>query len=252
MLCIANFLIAFLPGILWMWYIYRSDKFEPEPPGKVIFVFFGGFLAVLPVALLEVGMSSLLGLSGDIDSLYEAVGSSWFVAGIIEEFAKFGVVLFAVYYTKEFNEPIDGIIYSSAAALGFATLENFFYMMKHGTAIILVRGPLSTLGHLLFSAIWGYGIGRGKFHPRIARRLAISGLLLAASAHGLFNFLLMSQQVFGSALGALLSFCVLPFTMALWMLLRREIQRAEAISPFNPRRHPDELNETEKAEPEKS
>jgi len=250
MLCIANFIIAFLPGILWMWYIYRSDKFEPEPLGKIILVFFGGFFAVLPVVLLEVGMSSLLGLSGDIDSLYEAVGSSWFVAGIVEEFAKFAVVLFAVYYTKEFDEPIDGIVYSSAAALGFATLENFFYMMKHGTAIILIRGPLSTLGHLLFSSIWGYGMGRGKFHPRIARRLAVSGLLLAAAAHGLFNFLLMSQKVFGSALGALLSLCVLPFTVSLWMLLRHEIYKAEAVSPFNPRRKRDELDEPQKVDGE--
>jgi len=233
MICSANFVISFLPGILWMWYIYRSDKFEPEPVGRVISVFFGGFLVVIPVIFVELGVSSILGLSGDVDSLYEAVGASWFVAGLVEEFAKFGIVLFAVYYTKEFDEPVDGIVYSSAAALGFATLENFFYMMKHGTAVILIRGPLSTFGHLLFSAMWGYGLGRGKFHPKTAKRLATTGLLLAAGSHGLFNFLLMSEGVFGKTVGMVLSFCVLPFTAVLWLILKREIHRAEDESPFN-------------------
>lgn len=247
-LCIINFFVALLPGILWMWYIYRSDKFEPEPIGKIIMVFLGGFFVVMPVALVEVGMSSIFGLSGDIDSLYEAVGAAWFVAGIVEEFAKFGIVLFAVYYTKEFDEPIDGIIYSSAAALGFASLENFFYMMQHGTAIIFIRGPLSTLGHMLFSAMWGYGLGRGKFHPRVAKRLAVTGLLLAAGAHGLFNFLLMSREIFGETVGTLLSLCVLPFTAALWLLLRKQIHRAEDVSPFNPKRKSDELDEYDSGE----
>lgn len=246
MVCFLNFSIAFLPGILWMWYIYRSDKFEPEPLNKIIAVFFGGFFVVLPVIFVELGVSSVLGLSGDIDSLYEAVGASWFVAGLVEEFSKFGIVLFAVYYTKEFDEPVDGIVYSSAAALGFATLENFFYMMKHGTSIILIRGPLSTFGHLLFSTMWGYGLGRGKFHPKIAKRLATTGLLLAAGAHGLFNFLLMSKGVFGKTAGAALSFCVLPFTVVLWLLLRKEIGRSEEISKFNPHQSADELDKYDK------
>ena len=242
-MCIINFLVAMIPGILWMWYIYKSDKFEPEPLGNVIMVFLGGFLAVIPVALIEVGISAMLGISGNIDTLYEAVSSSWFVAGILEEFAKFSVVLFAVYYTKEFDEPIDGIVYSSAAALGFASLENFFYISRMGIGVILIRGPLSTAAHMLFSAFWGYGLGRGKFHPKIARRLAISGLLLAAGAHGLFDFFLMSSKVFSPELGSLLAFLVIPLMVTLWIILLREIRKDESISPFNPHRKPDELDE---------
>ncbi|MCD6595756.1 PrsW family intramembrane metalloprotease [bacterium] len=242
-MCIINFIVAMIPGILWMWYIYRSDKFEPEPLGKIIMVFLGGFFAVLPIALIEVGISAMLGISGDIDTIYEAVSASWFVAGILEELTKFGVVLFAVYYSKEFDEPIDGIVYSSAAALGFASLENFLYMSQMGIGVILIRGPLSTLGHLLFSAFWGYGLGRGKFHPKIAKQLTISGLLLAAGAHGLFNFFLMSSKIFSPAIGSLLAFMVIPLVIGLWILLVRKIRKDESISPFNPHRKPDELDE---------
>ena len=241
-MCCLNLIIALIPGVLWMWYIYRRDKFEPEPVGKIILVFFGGFLAVIPVALIEVGVSSLFGLSGDVDSLYEAVGSAWFVAGLVEEFAKFGVVLFAIYYTKEFDEPVDGIVYASAAALGFASLENFFYMSEAGTSVILIRGPLSTFGHVLFSSLWGYGLGRGKFHPKIAKKLCITGLLLAAGAHGLFNFLLMSPGIFSSTIGTILALMVLPFVGGLWILMIRHIRKAEAISRYNPNPEPDELD----------
>ncbi|MCD6418572.1 hypothetical protein J7M00_07305, partial [bacterium] len=48
-----------------------------------------------------------------------------------------------------------------------------------------------------------------------------------------FNFLLMSEGVFGKTVGMVLSFCVLPFTAVLWLILKREIHRAEDESPFN-------------------
>jgi len=236
-------MVAMIPGILWMWYIYKSDIFEPEPIGKIILIFVGGILMVIPVALIEAGFSELMGISGNIDSLYKAISLSWFIAGIIEEFAKFGVVIFGIYFTKDFNEPIDGIIYSSAAALGFASLENFIYINKFGTAIILIRGPLSTLGHLLFSALWGYGLGRGKFHPTIARRLAFTGLLLAAGAHGLFNFFLMSKNIFPNVIGITMAIMVIPFVFGLWIVLRHLIRKSESVSPFNPDKIPDELDQ---------
>ena len=33
-----------------------------------------------------------------------------------------------VYKMKDFNEPTDGIVYGVCASLGFATLENFYYV----------------------------------------------------------------------------------------------------------------------------
>jgi len=245
-MCFVNFILAIIPGVLWMIYIYKSDKFEPEPIGKITLVFLGGFFAVIPVGLIEVGFSGLLGFSGDIDSIFELIGSTWGITGVIEECAKFGVVIFAIYYSKEFDEPVDGIVYASAAALGFASLENFLYMMNKGTAVILIRGPLSTFAHVLFSSMWGYGLGRGKFHPKLAKRLAVSGLILAAGAHGLFNFLLLSPEVFSKTVGTLMALMVLPFVGALWFVLIRQIKKAEIISPFNPNREKDELDKSDR------
>ena len=35
---------------------------------------------------------------------------------------------YAVYKMKDFNEPMDGIVYGVCASLGFATLENIYYV----------------------------------------------------------------------------------------------------------------------------
>ncbi len=236
------FLLALLPGILWLWYVYKSDRFEPEPLGNVIIVFIGGFFAVFPAILIELGLRMLLGLTGYATTIYEAIGSAWFIAGAVEEVIKFSVVLFVIYFNKEFDEPVDGIVYASAAAVGFASLENFFYMLRFGAHVIVLRGPLSTLGHIVFSTLWGYGLGRGKFHPRIAKKLALYGLLLAALAHGAYNFLLMSPSVFGENIGIPLAFCVIPLTLFLWYVMHKHIKKSEAISPYNPHPEEDELD----------
>jgi protease PrsW len=242
-MCMFQFFISLLPGILWMWYIYKSDKFEPEPVKSIILVFALGFFAVFPTILVELGLSAVLGQSSSsegLKSIGEAASSSWIVAGVVEEVAKFLVVLLVIYRTKDFNEPLDGIVYSSAAALGFASLENYFYMLSSGTSVILIRGPLSTLGHLLFSAIWGYGLGRGKMHPHSARRLAFWGLVLGAFAHGLYDFILFSSSMIDIGIGkaptVLLAFLFVAGWIAiLWLILKRNIKKSENDSPFNPK-----------------
>ena len=61
-------------------------------------------------------------------NLAMAAGASFLVIAPIEEFAKLLAVWIAVYRTQDFREPIDGIIYSATAALGFACIENVIYL----------------------------------------------------------------------------------------------------------------------------
>ena len=102
--------LAFAPGIFWLWFFYKKDKWEPEPKRLIVETFIWGLLAVIPVAIVEYPFRS-----------------PWFAgavvaAPIIEEFAKLLVVRLAVFKNAEFNEPMDGITYSAAAALGFASI----------------------------------------------------------------------------------------------------------------------------------
>ena len=54
--------------------------------------------------------------------------SSFLTAAPVEEGLKLSVLYYFVYKMKDFNEPIDGIVYVVTVSLGFATLENFYYV----------------------------------------------------------------------------------------------------------------------------
>ncbi|NIS72464.1 MAG: PrsW family intramembrane metalloprotease [Proteobacteria bacterium] len=221
--------LAFAPGIFWLWYFYRKDKLEPEP--KLLFVrtFFLGMLAALFVVLLEVPFSGLLLIV--------------IAAPIIEEYAKYFVVRRTIYKNVEFDEPMDGMVYAAAAALGFASAENAGYLIDaylspqealvssepvsaFGTVwtVFVLRALLSVPGHVLFSSMWGYALGWAKFkEAERGRRLIRSGLLLAIALHGLFNFLLVIVPL--GALGMVI------FVILAWRTVNRKIAHALAGSP---------------------
>merc|ERR1711991_181908 len=58
----------------------------------------------------------------------EGLISSFLTAAPVEEGLKLFVLYYFVYKMKDFNEPIDGIVYGVTVSLGFATLENYDYV----------------------------------------------------------------------------------------------------------------------------
>jgi RsiW-degrading membrane proteinase PrsW (M82 family) len=156
---LAIVVIAFAPGAFWLRYFYKKDVWKPEPKRLIIKTFFLGLAVALPVALIEYPFRSSLLLLSVI------------IAPIVEECAKFSVVRFTVYNNVEFDEPIDGIEYAAAAAIGFASIENAGYLLKafHSPGegavayVFAIRAILSVPGHVLFSSMWGYALGLAKF-----------------------------------------------------------------------------------------
>ncbi len=190
------FMLAFSPGIFWLWLIYTRDKYRPEPRLLVIRTFLLGAAVSVPVTLIEFGLypgAADLDLSRPVN-IATAAYLALIVAGVTEEIGKYAVVRYTIYNSPYFDEPMDGLVYASAAALGFASLENVGYMLTYGWEIIAVRGPFSTLAHVLFSGIWGYLLGRQKIHPGTGRALLIAGLTLSIILHGAFDFLLLSKK----------------------------------------------------------
>ncbi|HOG73405.1 MAG TPA: PrsW family intramembrane metalloprotease, partial [Methanofastidiosum sp.] len=45
--------IALAPGIFWVWFFYKKDKYEPEPKKIIIFTFLLGVLATIPAGLIN-------------------------------------------------------------------------------------------------------------------------------------------------------------------------------------------------------
>lgn len=220
-----SWVIAFLPGLLWLWFVYKKDKYEPEPIFWVLIVFFAGALASVPVMLIERSLISSMGLHL-VETASDATKASWILAGLLDEGAKLAVVLLIIWKNEGFNEPMDGLVYAAAASLGFASAENFMQIKRVGALIVLIRGPMVVVGHMLFSSIWGYALGKAKFDKERRLSLLIKGFVLSATFHGLYNFLVHTQIVASIVLYLLM--------MLLWAILARMVDEAEKRSPFAP------------------
>jgi RsiW-degrading membrane proteinase PrsW (M82 family) len=214
-------LLAFAPCVFWLWLIYMGDRYQPEPKGLIIRIFFLGFLVAIPAAYIETLLypTALRGPSSVSSAAYLA----FVVAGITEECAKFLVVRGFVYNSRFFEEPADGLEYPAAAALGFASLENIAYLVNFGWQVILVRGLFSNLAHVLFSSLWGYPLALSKL-GKISKVYVWVGLIAAIGAHGLFDFLFFTQSSF--------TFLVIPLFIGMVVLFILMYMHANRISPY--------------------
>jgi RsiW-degrading membrane proteinase PrsW (M82 family) len=202
--------LAIAPTLVILLYIYKKDRYEPEPLHLVAWVFFLGALTVIPAGLIELLFP-------------EGVFSSAVVAPVVEEGLKFLVVYFAIYHHPEFDEPMDGIVYATAASLGFATIENILYVIDGGLAVGIVRAIASVPGHVIFACIWGFALGTAKFKPATERRgIILTGLLGGMLLHGIFNFSLEVLQVAGFLL---ILVVIIPLG---WWMICKNIGRAHA------------------------
>ena len=218
-------LAAALPAALWMYLFYRSDRYQREPGILVARTFLVGGLVGLAFAFTYSGPSFIR------SALVMAVVA----APIVEETAKFLVVKWTVYRRPEFDEPVDGMVYAAAAALGFASVENIVYVLsgylESGTGaafyVMAGRSVLSVPAHALFSTIWGLGLGWQKGRRGLKPRLIVLLSLLGAMAmHAAFNWLVGLQLLGG-----------LVFLVALalaWRGVFLLVKRALASSPYSP------------------
>ncbi len=218
-------LLAFAPGIFWLWFFVRKDIYRPEPKRLLALTFFLGMVSTIPAAIVE---SIFLD-----DSIVSGPAAAFtmgmlFVVGPVEETAKFLAVRLVAFRSLYFDEPGDGLVYSVAASLGFASLENFVYIINFGPEVMIGRAPLSTLAHVIFGSFWGYALGSQKQEDTRNSTSVFMGVATGAVVHGLFNVLAMKPQT-------LLAAVVLVVLGAWWTL--RHLNWAQSVSPFRYKRN---------------
>jgi protease PrsW len=181
-----------LPALLWLMFWLREDKRRPEPRGLLFVTFLGGMLAVLLVIPFE----KFIAAHSTNPTTTVVLWS------FVEELFKFGAAYLLALRSRYYDEPIDAVIYLITAALGFAALENVFFILGplQGGDILggLVTGNLrfvgATLLHTVTSGIIGVSIAFSFYrHRRIKKRYATLGFILAVLLHALFNFFIMQS-----------------------------------------------------------
>ena len=182
-------IIGIAPGLLWLGYFLLKGKAQGYLFGNIFFVFALGAMFTVPCALWE----TLTGGTVVQSSVTGAIKAGFLLIGPVEEFFKLLAVWIAVYRTQNFREPIDGIIYSTTAAIGFACVENVIYMLLLGPAAITSRIIFATPAHVMFSAMWGYSLGVARFEKDTELITIFKGYLLAVCLHGGYNSLVAIQ-----------------------------------------------------------
>lgn len=221
------FLVSILPGILWLFYFYRKDLYEPEPKKLIGRVFIGGMLMVIPAGYLEGFGRNGLVLARNTGDLFMIFIYSLFLIGLIEEGLKFLVLGFVLRPFKELDEPVDGVIYGITVGLGFAALENLLYTQALGYQVGLWRAVVTSLAHAAFTG-WGARLLTKSSRVNWFWRF-LAGWGLALFFHGLYDFLLLTGIPF-------LSWGAFLLAGALLYLLLREIRRSVSASPFRMKR----------------
>ncbi len=196
------FLGGTIPAVLWLFFWLHEDRETPEPIGLLILTFLAGMISVILVLPIEKYISSLSYSTLILTFLYAAS----------EEVLKYMAFYVIMGANSHLDRPVRYPIYLITAALGFAALENTFYLVKplltSNMTLSLLTGNLrflgSTLLHSATSAIIGISLGLAFFKSKTARIFyGFLGLITAVALHGTFNFFIMNQsgvnflQVFG-------------------------------------------------------
>lgn len=140
------------------------------------------------------------------------------VIGLLEELVKFVPFWLVGMRLRAFDEPIDGIIYASFVALGFATAENFSYSSSMDGWPAIAPAVATPIVHCLFASVWGYTCSRARMSGKPLLRAAFVGLVIAAAAHGLYDF---AAILGGDGVALLPLFIVLVIWMWRMVLIKR-------------------------------
>lgn len=240
---VTALLLAGIPALLWLGYFYTQDRLEPEPKAYVLGSFVAGAFVAAPAASFLVGLATPAESSLGFSAL---AAERWIAAilivGIAQEACKYVVVRYSLYLSPEFDEPIDGVIYMSAAGIGFATFESYHYLQGIGGQIYLSSGAaqcvVTTLAHASFAGIMGFAMGRAKFAggPGIGRQMIlIAGLLAAMLLNGTFQVIMDALSVQGLAASPWRRvFFSFGFAAGVFLLTSILMRRLLLISPHRP------------------
>ncbi len=215
-------LIASLPVLIFCAFIYYKDKYEKEPKLLLFKCLTWGMFSTIPAFIFE-----FLGSFWNHD---QGTGTilfySFFVISIVEELVKFIFLRFYIFKNKEFNEPMDGIVYAVFVSMGFALVENICYAIQFGFNNTLIRAFTAVPAHAAFGVMMGYFLGLAKFKTDKKKQLLIFSFISAWFLHGFYDFLILSYD------NTYLAAYAIPLIIISLVYAYKMIEENNDLSPF--------------------
>ncbi len=190
---IIGLVLALVPLAIVFFVVRMIDRWEPEPKSLVFFAVAWGAIAAVGLTLLvDIGLTMLLGLRGEVSGAVVQ-------APIVEELWKgVGVFLIFLIARRSFDGPVDGVVYGALVGAGFAFTENIQYfavsLIEGGggqlTVTFILRAVMSPFAHAMFTSLTGLAIGlaaRRHASTGTALGFGVLGMLGAMILHALWN-----------------------------------------------------------------
>lgn len=195
--------ISILPVFLIGNYIYRKDS-EKEPTKLLVKLFFSGigsfFLTLIITLIISFFNPGILSDESSLD-LFSLLIHVFLGIALVEEFSKWIFAYRIGFNNKEFDQNYDIIVYSVFVALGFACIENIFYVFDRGFVTGIFRALFAVPGHACDGVFMGYYLSLAKFYiingnKSLYRRNLFLSLFIPILFHGFYDYCLFSRNIY--------------------------------------------------------
>jgi RsiW-degrading membrane proteinase PrsW (M82 family) len=196
---LLSVLFGVVPMLVFAYMVYWVDRYEKEPIALLGGVFLWGAIIAAGTAFIS---NSFIGLG-----IYFFTGSQAFtelstadaIAPLIEETLKGMAVLFVfLFFRREYDSILDGIVYAAITAIGFAATENIYYIFTYGFQhdgingilyMFFVRVVLVGWQHPFYTAFTGIGLAISRLNRNLPIKILapIIGWGLAVLTHSIHN-----------------------------------------------------------------
>jgi RsiW-degrading membrane proteinase PrsW (M82 family) len=222
--------------VVYLWVPWIVDRYDPEPAWALAMTLaWGGIAACGFSALVNTSVHMFGGAIGG-DGFGEVM-SACISAPLVEELTKAMAVFFMYYFMRrQFDGVVDGVIYATFAALGFAAVENILYygnaakaeILQHKEGLFIgtfvVRGILAPWGHPLYTSMTGlgFGIARETNKTWLKWLAPLGGYMFAAFLHSVWNTAAtLSNDLVALMLPLWLLFVLGFFGLVIYLVIRK-------------------------------
>ena len=228
------FTVALLPAILLLLYIWKKDP-QKEPTGQLVKAVLWGVAICIPIGFVELGIQEVLFGGKMPTDLWSSTAQAFLLAAVPEEAAKLFALWLILRKNPYFDEHFDGIVYAVCVGLGFAAIENVFYVLQseeEWLTVGIVRSLLAVPGHYAFAVLMGFYYSLYHFVDH-SKKTAICILLVPVIAHGIYDAIafigVVSAAIGGISFLVLVLFCIKMHKVAKKKIVA-QIERDEMVT----------------------
>lgn len=201
MLIISSAFASIIPITIYLFLIWKFDRYDREPFKLVFINYLWGAVGAIVLALIGSFIFTTIASIIIKDNLVLSRFGSIVVAPIVEEITK-GFFLLITIANRKFDNLTDGIVYGGAIGLGFGMTENFLYFISFAESVsnwvilVIIRSLFSAVMHCVSTATLGAFWRFAKFKPNTKKIFyAFVGLFIAMVIHSVWNFTLSFEKM---------------------------------------------------------